>query len=140
MMLENGALRAAVLGALAMIPAFAAEDSTYKTLRDAGVGDARVVENIMLRRDNAILTLKSGSIGFTAPVEGRDTVAVFVGEGSFVFQPALNTEKDHLKGVLGQELVKRPSTVRCSASRTKPRKRSAGRRRRKRPIRSSTVS
>jgi hypothetical protein len=33
MMLENGALRAAVLGALAMIPAFAAEDSALTVVR-----------------------------------------------------------------------------------------------------------
>jgi hypothetical protein len=97
-------LRAAVLAA-ALVPALAGEDSVYRTLRDASVTDARVAENIVLRRDNGILTLKNGSIGFTAPAEGRDTVAVFSGEGAFSFQPALKPETEHLKGVLGQEAL-----------------------------------
>ena len=104
MILEKRTLRAAVLGVTALTAAVA-EDANYRALRDAGIVEARVVENIMLRRDNGILTLKSGTIGLTAPVEGRDTVAVFSGEGSFVFDPALPVEKDHVKSVVGQELV-----------------------------------
>src|SRR5215469_8628042 len=105
MILENAVVRAAVLGMAAMVPAVVAEDSAYRLLRDGGVVDARVVENIVLRRDNGVLTLKTGSIGFTAPVEGRDTVAVFSGEGSFAFDPVLPTEREHIRGIIGQEQV-----------------------------------
>jgi len=105
MILENALFRAAILGIAAAGAMPAADDAVYRVLRDAGLADARVVENIVLRRDNGILTLKTGNIGFTAPVEGRETVAVFSGEGSFVFDPVMAVEKEHVKGILGQELV-----------------------------------
>lgn len=104
MILEKWAIRAAVLGVATIAPVLA-EDALYRSLRDADVAEARVVENIVLRRDNGTLTLKSGTIGFTAPVEGRETMAVFSGEGSFTFDPVMQTEKDHVKNVLGQELI-----------------------------------
>src|ERR1035438_3094579 len=51
-------------------------------------------------------TLKSGSIAFTPQLAGRDTIAVFVGEGEFVFDPVLPTEKAHLKILTDQEAVR----------------------------------
>lgn len=105
MIVRNGILRGALLGLLATVPALAGDDALYRALREAGVADARVVENLVLRRDNGTITLKSGSIGFTAPAEGRDTVAVFAGEGTFVFDPATPIEKSHLQSLTGQERV-----------------------------------
>jgi hypothetical protein len=80
-------------------------DSVYRGLRDAVLVDAFTVENLVLRRDNGVLTLKSGAVAFTPAVMGRDTVAVFIGEGEFTFDPVLSVEKDHLKLITDQETV-----------------------------------
>ena len=45
-------------------------DSNYRALRDGKPADAYVVENVVLDRDAATITLKSGSIGFLPPVFG----------------------------------------------------------------------
>ena len=97
--------RVALLASTPLIAALAA-DLNYKTMRDAGIGDSLLVENIVLHRDNGTLTLKSGSIAFTPQLAGRDTIAVFVGEGEFVFDPVLPTEKAHLKILTDQEAVR----------------------------------
>ena len=83
-----------------------AADSTYKMLRDAAAADSLLVENIVLHRDNGVLTLKSGTIAFTPSVMGRDTVAVFDGEGQFTFDPVLPVEKAHLKLITEQETIR----------------------------------
>jgi hypothetical protein len=84
----------------------ATPDLVYQTLRQSAVGEALVVENIVLRRDAGVLTLKTGTIGFTAPSMGRDTVAVFSGEGEFTLTPATSIEKTYLKSLTEQEAVK----------------------------------
>src|SRR5271157_1698106 len=99
--------RAALLTSTVLMVA-AAADPDYKALREAGIGDSLLVENIVLHRDNGVVTLKSGSIGFTPQVAGRDTLAVFVGEGEFAFDPVLPVEKAHLKIVTGEETVREP--------------------------------
>jgi hypothetical protein len=86
--------------------AAAAADPDYKAMREAAIADSLLVENIVLHRDNGVLTLKSGTIAFTPQVAGRDTLAVFVGEGEFAFDPALPVEKAHLKLVTGEETVR----------------------------------
>ena len=108
-------LRAAWLMTGAALAAFPApQDSKpnseplYRSLRDSGLGDTLVVENIVLHRDAGVLTLKSGVIGFTAPAMGRDTVAVFVGEGEFAFTPGPAVEKNYLKSLTQQETVLEP--------------------------------
>src|SRR5262249_15411291 len=52
------------------------------------------------------LTLKSGTIGFTAQALGHDTVAVFAGEGEFTLTPVMAIEKNYLKALTDQESVK----------------------------------
>src|ERR1043165_9891997 len=42
-------------------------DPVYRTLRDAAVENVFAVENLVLKRDAGVITLKKGSIGFTAP-------------------------------------------------------------------------
>jgi len=84
----------------------ASTDSVYQTLRQSPVGEALVVENIVLRRDVGVLTLKTGTIGFTTPSTGRDTVAVFSGEAEFTLTPATSIEKTYLKSLTEQEAVK----------------------------------
>jgi hypothetical protein len=90
----------------AVCAAAGAADPTYKTMRDAAIADSLLVENIVLHRDNGVLTLKSGTIALTPPVAGRDTMAVFVGEGEFTFDPALPVEKAHLKILTEQDTVR----------------------------------
>ena len=63
-------------------------EPTYRALREAQPTDTYLVENILLRRDQGLITLKSGTLAFTPKVNGKDTVAVFEGEGSFAFQAA----------------------------------------------------
>jgi hypothetical protein len=93
-----------VLLTLAASAAFSAEPNTepvYRALRNAAVTDAFLVENIVLKRDNAVITLKSGTIAFTPKTMDRDTVAVFSGEGTFLFQPLSLIEKNRLSSIMG---------------------------------------
>jgi hypothetical protein len=80
-------------------------DAVYRALRDAAIEDVYAVENLVLKRDAGVFTLKKGSIGFTAPQMGRDTVAVFYGEGDFDFDPPLAIEKRHLKNYTDQDPI-----------------------------------
>ncbi len=115
MRLSRAGLRAAWLAiACALAPFANPQDSglkpnseaVYRALRDSGIVEALPVENIVLRRDAGVITLKSGMIGFTPPAAGRDTVAVFVGEGEFALTPASSIEKDYLKSLTDQDSVK----------------------------------
>src|SRR5579883_1866208 len=81
-------------------------DPVYRSLRDSGLGDAFTVENLVLHRDNGAVTLKTGTLAFTPAVMGRDTEAVFSGEGEFTFDPLLGVERDHLKLLTGEESVR----------------------------------
>jgi hypothetical protein len=84
----------------------ATPDPLYRALRTSEIAESFPVENLVLKRDAGVLTLKSGAIGFTAPAQGRDTIAVFVGEGEFSFDPPLGIEKAHLKQVIDQDNVR----------------------------------
>src|SRR5262245_47373175 len=77
----------------------AAPDPVYKALREAALAEALVVENLVLQRDVASITLKTGSIAFTAPVMERETMAIFVGEGEISLTPATMSERAYLKGL-----------------------------------------
>ena len=110
--MSRAPFRAALLATGAALAAFPApQDSkpnsepVYRSLRDSGLADTLVVENIAMHRDAGVLTLKSGVNGFTAPAMGRDTVAVFVGEGEFAFTPGPAVEKAYLKSLIQQETV-----------------------------------
>ena len=99
----------AMLLALAVSSALAAAgpntEPVYRALRDAAPTETFLVENILLRRDQGMITLKSGTIAFTPKVNGRDTVAVFEGEGVFAFQPAFSIEKERLQIFAGGNAV-----------------------------------
>jgi hypothetical protein len=74
-------------------------------MREAGLADSLIVENIVLKRESGVLTLKTGAIGFTAPAMGRDTIAVFVGEGEFSFTALSPIDKNYMTSLTGQESV-----------------------------------
>jgi len=101
----SSVFRAALL-ALAATAAFSANtEPVYRALRDASITETFLVENIVLKRDNGVITLKSGVIGFTPKTLGRDTEAVFSGEGTFFFQPLSLIEKNRLASLTGAAAV-----------------------------------
>jgi hypothetical protein len=84
----------------------ATPDPLYRALRTSELTESFTVENLVLKRDAGVFTLKNGTIGFTAPAQGRDTIAVFIGDGEFAFDPPLGVEKAHLKQVIDQDNVR----------------------------------
>jgi hypothetical protein len=98
------AVRCALL-AIFLSAGFAATDPVYKSMRDAALGDSLVVENIVLKRDAGTITLKSGALAFTAPAMGRDTMAVFVGEGEFTFTPLSPIDRNYMVSLTGHDTV-----------------------------------
>ncbi|HEX8650397.1 MAG TPA: carboxypeptidase regulatory-like domain-containing protein [Pyrinomonadaceae bacterium] len=77
-------------------------DPVYRQLRqksndpDAFNGQVASVNNLVLKRDAAIFTLRSGELYFIAPTEERTTGAVFIGEGELSLTPPTEIEKRSL--------------------------------------------
>lgn len=72
-------------------------DPTYQQLRNVGLsGEVSTASNLVLKRDAGTFTFRSGSFYFLAPVNGKVTGAVFLGEGSFNLTPPLDVEKKSL--------------------------------------------
>ena len=71
-----------------------ADDPVYKGLRslssvsDAFSGDYAAVSNVVLKKDAAVFTLKSGEVYFLKVLDGKTTGAVFIGSGFFSFPGA----------------------------------------------------
>jgi hypothetical protein len=63
--------------------------------REAGPGFS--VNNLVLKRDAASFTLKSGELYFVQAVEGRQVAAVFVGDGELTLTPPEPRERESLK-------------------------------------------
>lgn len=95
-----------LLVAVAPSVAAVAPDPIYKALREAPLTEMFTADNIVLKRDAGVVTLKRGTIALTAPVNGRDTVAVFSGEGEFTLTPASAIERNYLKSLTEQEAFK----------------------------------
>ena len=83
------AILLAVLPAAAQNPAPGPNsDPTYQSLRNLTLGSEAIsVINLDLKRDAGTFHLHSGTICFVAPVQGKVTGAVFVGDGNFVITP-----------------------------------------------------
>ena len=73
----------------------------YRALRDARGTEFIRVENVTLRRDAGELHLRSGVIGFLAPVLDRVSMAVFLGQATFHLDPAVPTESNYLHMMTG---------------------------------------
>lgn len=74
-------------------------DPTYQALRQQGqdfTGEYAQVTNLVLKRDAATFTLRSGELYFLPPVEGRVTGAVFIGEGELTLTPPVAYEQRSL--------------------------------------------
>jgi len=78
-------------------------DPVYQALRQQGKADQdfsgpyATVNNLVLKREGAAFNLRSGELYFLAPVEGRYTAAVFIGDGEFTLMPPTENEKNSLK-------------------------------------------
>src|SRR5437870_12565089 len=73
-------------------------DPTYQQLRNLSLGiEAVIVNNMNLRRGAATLHLRSGPVCFVAPVQGKVTGAVFVGDGNMILDPRQASERASLK-------------------------------------------
>src|SRR2546423_8891295 len=87
------------------------EDPVYRQLRQQAEsaqdfsGEYAAVSNLVLRRDAATFTLRSGELYFLPPVEGRVTGAVFVGEGEFSLTPPVEYEKRSLALFTGEPSI-----------------------------------
>jgi hypothetical protein len=73
-------------------------DAAYQALRNGTLsGEAVSITNLELKRDAATFRLHSGTVCFVAPVEGKVTGAVFVGEGGWVLDPPQAAERNSLR-------------------------------------------
>jgi hypothetical protein len=73
-------------------------DPNYQALRGLGLsGEAITVNNLELKRDAGTFHLHSGTICFVAPVNGKVTGAVFIGDGNLVLDPSDASERNSLK-------------------------------------------
>ena len=86
------------------LPLYAADnpapnsDPAYQQLRNLTLsGEAVSVTNFELKRDAGTFHLHSGTVCFVTPVQGKVTGAVFAGEGNFVLDPPLESERNSLK-------------------------------------------
>ena len=89
-------------------------DPVYQSLRQLAktdqdfAGSYATVNNLILKRDAATFTLKSGEIYFLAPVENRYTGAVFIGSGDMTMTPPTAAEKSSIKIFTDQESIAEP--------------------------------
>jgi hypothetical protein len=79
-------------------------DAVYVALRNASLGTESVsVANVDLKRDAGTFRFKSGTVCFVAPINGKVTGAVFMGDGVFLLNPPFESERKSL-----QYLTKEP--------------------------------
>jgi hypothetical protein len=79
-------------------PPATGSEPTYQALRNLGLSSEAVsVNNFDLKRDAGVFHLHSGTVCFTAPVNGKVTGAVFTGNGNFVLDPPQESERKSLK-------------------------------------------
>jgi hypothetical protein len=79
-------------------PPAANDDRTYQALRNLTLGNEAVsVTNFELKRDAGTFHLRSGTVCFVGPVNGKITGAVFAGDGNFVLDPPSEGERKSLK-------------------------------------------
>lgn len=92
-----------VVGEVTVTAARANADPNYLQLRklmenaSAFSGEYASVNNLVLQRDAATFTLRSGEMYFLAPVDGKTTGAVFFGDGEISLTPPVESEKRMLK-------------------------------------------
>lgn len=89
-------------------------DPIYQELRQLGksetdfAGPFATVSNLVVKRDAAVFTLKSGEIYFASPVADRVTAAVFIGDGELTLTPPTPIEKHSLAIFTNNEALSEP--------------------------------
>ena len=84
--------------------ALAQDTAPYREIRAARPdGRTVAVKGLTLVRDAYQLELRSGAVHLLAPVGGNTFGAVFIGDGSYVLNPASAAERRHLALVSGNE-------------------------------------
>jgi hypothetical protein len=87
-------------------------DPTYHKLREAAKttgdfsGPFATVNNLVLKRDAATLTLTSGEIYFAPAIDNRNVGAVFIGEGQLTLTPPTEIEKHTLSLFINETSIK----------------------------------
>jgi hypothetical protein len=72
-------------------------DPNYQALRKGQLQQVWRVNNLVLKRDAATFTFRSGSFSFLPPVLGRVAVAVFAGDGNLKLEPAYALAARYMK-------------------------------------------
>ena len=92
------------------MPSLANADENYIALRNLSLSETYTVSDLTLKRDVGILRLNSGTVSFGQPVLGKTTVAVFSGDGEFIFEPSLPWEVLSLVLHTGEKSVRESIT------------------------------
>jgi hypothetical protein len=80
-------------------PATANTHPVYAAVRGTGVGESGYdVKDFVLKKDAATFTM-TGSLYLLAPVEGRVTGAVFLGNGTMAYEPPIASERWMLRNL-----------------------------------------
>src|SRR5687768_6539407 len=106
LLLLSAALFASAHAARAQTTATAGGKDLYERVRSAALtGGAAEAKGLVLKRDRAEMTF-DGTFYFAAPVEGRVTCAVFIGEGKFRSEaPPSEFERENIRRLLGADAV-----------------------------------
>jgi hypothetical protein len=73
-------------------------DPLYVQLRTLNLGEEYChVERLQLKKDIATIEFKEGTIFFLAPIQGRVTGAVFLGQGEIQVSPLLSQEQEFMR-------------------------------------------
>jgi hypothetical protein len=83
----------------------------YQQVRNVALsGESSSAANLVLKRDAATFTFKRGDFHFLAPVNGKVTGAVFIGDGSFDLVPPTNSEKRSVSLLTREPVVREEFT------------------------------
>jgi hypothetical protein len=80
-------------------------DPSYQSLRKGQLQQVWRVNNLILKRDVATFTFRSGSFSFLPPVLGHVAVAAFTGEGNIQLTPSYGLAARYLKSMTHAEHV-----------------------------------
>ena len=101
-----------VVGEVTVRPTLANLDPVYTEFRklSSGVGafsgEYATVNNLVLKKDAAVFTLRSGEIYFLEEAQGRRTGAVLFGDGELNIDPPIESEKRSLDYFVKSRVLK----------------------------------
>jgi hypothetical protein len=90
-----------IVGEVTVTAKTANSDLLYKELKANSIdqnsfSDCVQVTGLSLKKDRGVFVFKSGTVCFRTPIKGRNTGAVFIGEGEFHLTPPNEMEKKSL--------------------------------------------